>query len=237
LALVKQIDSETVREVFLEHGINIRPENLLIKSIGVYQIVKEIARKFNIQTPKIRIANIIVPNAAATGAAPRFGLLLITTGLLIQLGEEEIFAVIGHEISHVKSRDPLLLFAVTSAEYLFRVYVLLPYIMFFGFFYLLFTLTFIYFVAKFFEARADLESALVLGKPEALANALRKIGYRRIWLERASNRVGSWLGMDPHPPISFRVERLENLEYQKIKHPFLQSMKDCINGLLREIGF
>lgn len=237
LALGKPIDAETVRGVFLEHGINIRPENLLIKSIGVYQIVKEIARKFNIQTPKIRIANIIVPNAAATGAAPRFGLLLITTGLLIQLGEEEIFAVIGHEISHVKSRDPLLLFAVTSAEYLFRVYVLLPYIMFFGFFYLLFTLSFIYFVAKFFEARADLESALVLRKPEALANALRKIGYRRIWLERASNRVGSWLGMDPHPPISFRVERLENLEYRKIKHPFLQSMKDCINGLLREIGF
>jgi len=120
---------------------------------------------------------------------------------------------------------------------LFRVYVLLQFIYFFGFIYFLFALSFIYFIAKFFEARADLESAIVLGKPQALANALRKIGYRRIWLERASSRIGSWLGLDPHPPLSFRIERLESIrDLQKIKHPFIQSMKDCINGLLREIG-
>ncbi len=237
LALGKAIDTETVQEVFSQHGINIKPENLLIKSVNVYRIVKEVANRFRIPIPKIRVANIIVPNAAATGPTPRFSLVLITTGLLIQLDEEEIFAVLGHEMSHVKSRDPLALFALTSAEYLLRVYILLPFIFFFGFIYLFFALSVIYFVAKFFEARADLESSIVLGKPYALANALRKIGYRRLWIERSANRIGSWLGLDPHPPLSFRIDRLESMqEPWKIKHPFIQSMKDCINGLLREIG-
>ncbi|MEM2341977.1 MAG: M48 family metalloprotease [Candidatus Bathyarchaeia archaeon] len=237
LALGRPIDIQTVQEVFLNHGINIRSENLLVKSVNLYQIVKEVAKRFNIPIPKIRIANIIVPNAAATGPSPRFSLVLVTTGLLIQLDEEEIFAVIGHEISHVKGRDPLALFILTSIEYLFRVYILLPFIFFFGFIYFIFALSLIYFIAKFFEARADLESAIVLGKPNALADALRKIGYRRLWMERTSNRIGRWLGMDPHPPLSFRIERLESMsEPWRIKHPFIQSMKDCINGLLREIG-
>lgn len=236
-ALGKTIDAETVQEVFYEHGINIRPENLLIKSINIYEIVKRVSKQFNMPIPKIRIANIIIPNAAATGPSPRFSLVLITTGLLIQLDEEEIFAVVGHEISHVRSRDPLTLFAITSAEYLFRVYVLLPFIFLFGLLYLFFALSLIYFIAKFFEARADLESAIILGRPETLASALRKIGYRRLWMERASSRVGSWLGMDPHPPLSFRIERLENMvEPWKIKHPLLKSIKDCINGLLRDLG-
>ncbi|MEM1990982.1 MAG: M48 family metalloprotease, partial [Candidatus Bathyarchaeia archaeon] len=198
---------------------------------------KEVASKFNMPIPKVRLANIIIPNAAATGPSPRFSLVLITTGLLVQLDEEEILAVVGHEISHVKGRDPLMLFILTSAEYLFRVYILLPFIIFFGFIYFLFALSFIYFIAKFFEARADLESALVIRRPDALANALRKIGYRRLWAERASGRIGSWLGFDPHPPLSFRIERLENMsDLWRIKHPFVQSMRDCINGLLREIG-
>jgi heat shock protein HtpX len=237
LALGKPIDAQTVQEVFFQHGVNIKPENMLIRSINIYQVVKEAACRFKMPIPKIRVANIIVPNAAATGPAPRFGLVLITTGLLIQLDDEEIFAVVGHEMSHVKSRDPLILFALTSAEYLLRVYVLWPFIIFFGFFYFLFALSLIYFIAKFFEARADLESAIVLKKQNALADALRKIGYRRILAERSSSRIGSWIGLDPHPPLSFRIERLESMvEPERIKHPFIQSMKDCINGFLREIG-
>ncbi|MEM2167885.1 MAG: M48 family metalloprotease, partial [Candidatus Bathyarchaeia archaeon] len=227
---------QAVQEVFLKHGIIIKPENLLVKSINVYDIVKMVAGKFEMPIPKVRIANIIIPNAAATGPSPRFSLILITTGLLIQLNEEEIAAVIGHEMSHVKGRDPLMLFMITSAEYLFRWYILLPFIMIFGFFYVIFALSLIYFVAKFFEARADLEAALILEKSHALADALRKIGYRRLWLEKTSGRVGSWLGLDPHPPLFFRIERLESLSSTKIKHPLLQSIKDCINGLLREIG-
>jgi len=239
LALGRPVDLQVAQEVFSKYGINLRPENFLTKTINVYQIVKEAAGRFKMPVPKIMLANVIVPNAAATGPTPRLGLSLITTGLLVQLDEEEVFAVVGHEISHIKSRDPLALFALVSLEYLLRVYVLWPLFFIFGFFYFFLALGVIYFIAKFFEARADLEAAIKLGQPEILADALTKIGYRRIQFEMMpSTRIGSWLGMDPHPPVSFRIERLKNLkEPWKIKHTFLQSMKDCINGLLTELKF
>ncbi|MEM1514826.1 MAG: M48 family metalloprotease [Candidatus Bathyarchaeia archaeon] len=234
LALGKQIDIESVQEVFSKYGIKIRLENLFIRSINIYRIVEDVAKKFSMPIPKIAVANIITPNAAATGPAPRFSLILITSGLLFRLDEEEITAVIGHEISHVKRRDPIILFILASAEYLLRIYVLLPYIILFGFLYIFFALTIIYFIAKFFEARADLEAAIILGKPHTLASALRKIGYRRLLFERTTSKVSAWFGMDPHPPLSFRINRLEGLRLREIRHPFLQSIKDCIGGLIRE---
>jgi heat shock protein HtpX len=241
LAVGRPIDAQTVQEVFAKYGISIKPENVSTKTVNVYQIVKEAATSFNMPVPKIVISNVIVPNAAATGPTPRFGLVLITTGLLVQLDDDEVFSVIGHEISHVKSRDPLALSALFSIEYILRVYYLWQFLFFFGLFsiyiYILFSFAVLFFIAKFFEARADLEAAIKLGQPKILARALTKIGYRRIQFERMpSSMVGRWLGMDPHPPISFRIERLENLsEPWKIKHPFIQSTKDCINGLFKEI--
>jgi heat shock protein HtpX len=235
LAVGRPIDYETAERIFSRYGITCRPENLSTKMINVYDIVREAAERFNIPVPKIRIANIILPNAGATGPTLSRSLVLITSGLLVQLEEDEIFSVVGHEISHLKGRDPLVLFAITSAEYLFRVYLLPPYVFyFFGFFYFFLILSGIYFVAKFFEARADLESAIRIGRPKVLAGALRKIGYRKIQMERLRySRIGNWLGIDPHPPISFRVNRLENLEDPSIiRHTFLRSMVDCIKGLI-----
>jgi len=38
-------------------------------------------------------------------------------------------------------------------------------------------------------------------------------------------------GLDPHPPIYFRVDRLERLGYKKVKPTVLQSIKDVIRGV------
>jgi len=235
LALGKPIDCQTAQEVFSKYGLFCRPENFSTKTVDVYRLVREAAARFDVSVPKIKIANIILPNAGATGPTPSRGLVLITTGLLVQLEEEEIYTVVGHEISHLKRRDPLALFGLTSVEYLLRVYVFIKYISLFGFLYFFVALSGIYFIAKFFEARADLESAIKIGRPQVLAEALRKIGFRKIQIERVSySRIGNWLGMDPHPPVSFRVARLENLDDpSKIKHPFLKSIVDCVTSLLR----
>ncbi len=234
LAVEDFIDVRRVLEVFREYGIKCDSSFLSTKKINVYRLVKEAAERFNIPMPKIMIANVIIPNAGATGPSPSRGLILITSGLLVQLEEDEILSIIGHEISHLKRRDPLALFALTSTEYLLRVYVLLRYIFYFGFLYFFVAISGIYFIAKFFEARADLESAIRIGKPKVLADALRKIGFRRIQVERMEQgKWSSWLGMDPHPPVSFRVSRLENLEDpSRIKYPFIRSIIDCVNGLL-----
>jgi heat shock protein HtpX len=220
-----------------KHGLACSPENMRTKTVNVYQIVQETTSKFNLSVPKITLSNTLVPNAAAAGPSPSHGVVLITTGLLVQLEENEIRTVLAHEISHLKSRDPFVLFGIVSAEYLFRVFFLVNYFpvlfTYFGWFYLFFILFAIYFVAKFFEARSDLESAIKLGNPKVLAEALRKIGFRRLQSARSpAYRVQEWITWDPHPPLYFRIARLEKMENTKIevKHTLIQSAKDCIRG-------
>ena len=237
IALGKPVECETAREVMAKHGLECSPENMGTKTVNVYQLVQETTDKFNLHVPKIALSNTMVPNAAASGPSPSHGIVLITTGLLVQLEEKEIRTVLGHELSHLKSRDPFVLSGIVSAEYLFRVFVLVNYfpvfLTYFGLFYLLFILFAIYFVAKFFEARADLESAIKIGNPKVLAEALRKIGFRRLQFERSrAYRLQDWITWDPHPPLYFRIARLEKMEKTpiEVKHTLIQSAKDCIRG-------
>jgi len=201
-------------------------------------MVKNIADRFRFPVPKIVVSNMMVPNAAASGPSPSRGLVLITTGLLVQLDENEIRSVLGHEFGHLRGRDPLSLYGLVSGEFLFRFYVLfrfLPLIfstlIFFVYFWAV--MVGIFFIAKFFEARADLVSAIIVGSPQVLAGSLEKIGFQRLLHERTpSFRVQEWLGLDPHPPIYFRVNRLSKLSSEKIKHPLLRSIKDVTEGFI-----
>jgi heat shock protein HtpX len=236
-----EIDSVFAQSIFEKHGIPIKLEDLTTKKINVYQIVKNIADRFHFPLPKIVVSNTLVPNAAASGPSPKRGLVLITTGLLVQLEEPEITSVLGHEFGHLRGRDPLILYGLTSAEFLFRFYVLLPLLpvlfsTFLFFVYFWGVMVVIFFIAKFFEARADLVSAMMVGQPTVLAASLEKIGFQRLLYERTpSFRVQEWIGLDPHPPIYFRVNRLARLEPATIKHPLLQSIRDVFSGFLASL--
>jgi heat shock protein HtpX len=98
-------------------------------------------------------------------------------------------------------------------------------------------MTVIFFVAKFFEARADLTSAIVVGQPLVLAEALEKIGFKRLLYERTpAFRIQEWISFDPHPPIYFRVSRLKKLDNaEKIRHPLLQSAREVTRGFLNTL--
>jgi len=242
IAVGKPVECETAKEVMAKHGLECQPENMGTKTVNVYRLVQETTKKFNLRVPKIAISNTIVPNAAASGPSPSHGIVLITTGLLVQLEENEILTVLGHELSHLKSRDPFVLFGIFMSEYLFRVFVLFNYFpiffTYFGLFYLIFIIGAMYFVAKFFEARADLESAIKIGNPKVLAEALRKIGFRRLQFERSpAYRFQDWITWDPHPPLYFRVERLEKMEKApvEVRHTLFQSAKDCVRGFFAAI--
>lgn len=234
-----EIDCASASDIFIKHKISCTQENLSSKKINVYQLIKKIASRFDLPTPKIVVTNTIVPNAATSGPSPSRGLVLITTGLLVQLEEREVISVIGHEFGHLKGRDPLLLSSLTSAEFLFRFYVLFPlfpfiFSSFLFFIYFWFVMVVIFFIGKFFEARADLASAQEIGNPTVLAEALEKIGFQRLLYERTSSfRIQEWIGFDPHPPIYFRVKRLKDLNSnKKIEHRFIQSIKDVVKGFV-----
>ncbi|MCK5628744.1 M48 family metalloprotease [Candidatus Bathyarchaeota archaeon] len=237
-----EIDCATANKIFESYGFACQPENFVARKINVYALVKKTAEKFGVSTPKIVISNSMLPNAAASGPSPKRGVVLITTGVFVQLDEDEILSILGHEFGHLKGRDPLLLFGLTAGEFLIRFYVLLPLFpfIFYSFVFFLYfwaIMTGIFFIAKFFEARADLISAMMIKKPKVLANALEKIGFRRLILERKTSfRVQEWIGLDPHPPIYFRVNRLSKLKIPvKAKYPLVQSIRDVISGFIESI--
>ena len=73
----------------------------------LFSTVRELARRANIPMPRIGIARISVPNAFAFGRTLRDGRVCVTEGIVGLLDENELKAVLGHEISHLKNRDVL----------------------------------------------------------------------------------------------------------------------------------
>lgn len=235
------IDCNEAEKIFSKYNASYTQGSVVAKKINVYELVKKVADRFGYEVPKIVVSNTMVPNAAASGPSAKQGTVLITTGLLVQLDEPEIISVIGHEFGHLKGRDPLLLCGLLSIEFVFRFYVFfallhavfLSLTLTFLFLVYFFTvMTVIFFIAKFFEARADLTSAIIIGQPKVLADALEKIGFRRLLYERVPGfRVQEWLGLDSHPPIYWRTDRLETMvEPVQVKHPLIQSIKEVSRG-------
>lgn len=235
-----EIDRQTVQEVFEKFGLPCKPENLESRKVNAYELVEKTANKYGFPVPEIVVSNTMLPNAAASGPSASHGVVLMTSGLFVELDDEEITSVLGHEFGHLKGRDPLYLFGLTGVQYLFMFYILFSFIstnVILFLVYLWASLTFIFFVAKFFEARADLLSAIVIGQPKVLARALERIGFKRLLYERVPlGRIQEWLGLDPHPPIYFRISRLKEVQNPaNIKYPLWQSAKDVVKGFINSL--
>jgi len=73
----------------------------------LHQMVSELSQLARIPKPRLGIANIPIPNAFAFGRWSSDGRVCVTEGILRLLSKEELRAVLGHEISHLKNRDVL----------------------------------------------------------------------------------------------------------------------------------
>jgi heat shock protein HtpX len=72
----------------------------------LHQMVAELAQKAGLpNTPRIGISQLPIPNAFAFGRTKKGSRVCVTKGLLELLNEDELKAVLGHEISHIKHRD------------------------------------------------------------------------------------------------------------------------------------
>ncbi len=73
----------------------------------LFEMVESLAIRAEIPMPKIGISQIELPNAFAFGRSLRDGRVCVTQGILDLLDERELKAVLGHELTHLKSRDVL----------------------------------------------------------------------------------------------------------------------------------
>jgi heat shock protein HtpX len=150
-----------------------------------------------IPRPRLAIVQSPVPNAFATGRSPGHSVIAVTTGLTGMLNQEELEAVIAHELSHVRNRDVMVItlagFLSMIAFFLLRnwllsgrgmstgsqgtrdkaaLLILIPILA--AAVWVISTLL-IRALSRYREFAADKGSAILTGKPSHLASALMKI--------------------------------------------------------------
>jgi heat shock protein HtpX len=71
----------------------------------LHAMVGELAQAAGIPKPKVAVAQMSAPNAFATGRSVKGATVAVTSGLMDLLDERQMRAVLAHEISHIRTRD------------------------------------------------------------------------------------------------------------------------------------
>jgi heat shock protein HtpX len=155
----------------------------------LHQMVAELAEKAGIKKPKVAISEMRMPNAFAFGRSRGDGRICVTRGILDAMNEDELRAVIGHEMSHIKNRDVLFITLLSVLPMIFwfifrgSLYssgknkggaVLIGVAAFFIYF---ITNLIVLFASRFREYHADKGSVNLGNKPNVMASALYKLVY------------------------------------------------------------
>jgi heat shock protein HtpX len=72
---------------------------------GLHRMIAELAEKARLPKPKVGISELSIPNAFAFGRTQKDGRICVTRGILSILSQDELKAVLGHEMAHIKHRD------------------------------------------------------------------------------------------------------------------------------------
>ncbi|MGC8492448.1 MAG: zinc metalloprotease HtpX [Syntrophobacteraceae bacterium] len=75
----------------------------------LHAMIERLAQMADLPKPKVAIADSAVPNAFATGRGPKNSVVAVTTSLMQRLNSQELEAVLGHELTHVRNRDVMVI--------------------------------------------------------------------------------------------------------------------------------
>src|SRR4051794_28468779 len=196
VTMVVVIGALTLGQLFLSDKIGlaamgakqVSPE----EAPGLHAMIERLCIQADLPKPKIAVADTDVPNAFAMGRSQKSATVCCTTGIMNVLSPSELEGVMGHELSHVKHRDVLIM---TIASFFASVAAMM---LQFGFFFggggddddgglpfiVILLASLVVYVVSFFlmlalsryrEFAADRGSALITGRPSALSSALVKI--------------------------------------------------------------
>ena len=213
------------------------------ESPRLHKIVRQVSQASGMPMPKVAIVPSQTPNAFATGRNPKHATVAATEGILRLLTDDELTGVMAHEMAHVKDRDILVMSvaATLAGAISFAARSFFWGTMFGGggnrdngtiiiaivaaitapIAALLLQMA----VSRSREYLADKEGAEMIGRPMALANALRKLdGYNKQMPMQMGNPTSSSLWIvnpfrggslvtlfSTHPPMEERLRRLEEM--------------------------
>jgi heat shock protein HtpX len=209
----------------------------------LHAMIERLCVQANLPKPKVAVVEAQAPNAFAMGRSPKNATVCVTTGILQLLSPAELEGVLAHELTHVQNRDVVVMtlasFFATIAAYIVQ----------FGFFFggdddseeggigvlglilvslVVYAVSFVLLQAlsRYREYAADRGSAIITGRPSALASALLKIAgaTERIPAQdlRSTQQLKAFYIYWPsareliasHPSTEKRIEALQRLEAQ-----------------------
>lgn len=191
----------------------------------------KLADAANVKRPEVGIFQ-GAPNAFATGPSKKNSLVAVSTGLLQSMNKDEVEAVIGHEMSHIKNGDMVtmtLLQGVLNTFVIFLSRLIGRAVardnrgggfMYFGVYFVLQTFLgglatlIICWYSRRREFRADSGSADLLQNNQSMIDALSVLGGLKDSAKLPSGfaAFGICFGgvLSTHPPIEKRIASLQN---------------------------
>jgi heat shock protein HtpX len=198
--------------------------------------VQRQARAAGIGMPEVAVYDAPEPNAFATGATKNNALVAVSSGLLRNMSQDEVEAVLGHEISHIANGDMVTLTLIQGVVNTFVIFLsravgyLIDRTVFRtergigpGYFITVIVLEIVFGIlataivcwfSRYREFRADAGGAHLAGKRKMIA-ALQKLGGLKTesTLPEQLNAFGIAGGarrlFSTHPPIEVRIAALQ----------------------------
>ena len=169
------------------------------ESPKVYRMIEDLAQRANLPMPKVCISRLPIPNAFAFGRGVRDGRVCVTEGIMNLLNDEELKAVLGHELTHIKNRDVLTITLLSVIPMI--MYRIAWHFMFYGhrrderhsntilvgivaFIFYFITNLLVLYASRVREYFADRGSIEMGNRPAALASALYKLVYGSARIDR-----------------------------------------------------
>lgn len=171
----------------VKRSMNVRPLSPQ-EAPHIHQMVEELSQAAGIPKPEIGLSEINIPNAFAYGRTSRSGHIAITRPILGLLDRDELKAVLGHEMGHLKHND-MAITAMVSVIPMICYYIALSFMFsrnnnnggfiigIVGYVFYLIGQLLVLFISRIREYYADEASVEFGNRPAALVSALYKLSY------------------------------------------------------------